>query len=717
MSWNRCRSAFVVALAAALAAGAAACGRKEPPLGEDEQRLLGSLDPAHALEEIRSFSEKVVGDPSGLGAGTASAGSEQEARLASYVEEKFRAHGLEVQRHTFPVRVHRYGEAGVRVAGRSLPAVILYGSPGIHGTRDGRHYSHGNWKGGEVLRAQMVFAGSGTAADIAAAGSVRGKILLLLRDDGKTGWPSLAIMEAAQQGASAVVFYGVTGEGSLLPDALRQDSVLQADPIPAFSIRRVDGEQVREELKRRPIEAELSCRGEERDGESVNVLGRLPGSRFPDEQILVSAHMDRWFTGCQDNASGVGALLELVRALAGRGTPDRTLVFAAVGSEETGARRSVDEWLAGSYALVKDRPEIFERAALIVNLDGVGWKGERGRVNVSPEGREFAQRLVDDLGLSPRVEVVPAVSTWVDAWCYSSVGGATTLYQDWTDGYEQYYHTDRDRCEDPLLSNLETDLRLSLLAIERADRADTPPVSFAALASWARSAFEADARRVPDASFTPLREALAGLEEAAAGEPRRLRQARESGEEALRAFNSARMAARNALVPSLIATAEYLAESRTYRYSVDAARLAEILQALPRADLGESEGRAQLARVLEIMEAADDFQDMAPTPSWAFQFSRRALERINRMMEEQRSWGVEHDQKQDSLSPEVFDLHEEMRQALASKTVPWSYDARSAAKRVEELRARVLANLEASQAGVAAALDSAATRLKTEPRP
>lgn len=708
-------AALVLAAGVCLAAFPA-CARK-PPLSEEEQRLLGSLDPANALEEIRSFSEKVVADPSGLGAGTASAGTEQEARLAAYVEEKFRASGLEVERHTFPVRVYTYEPVSVTIAGKQLPSVILYGSPGITGSRDGRRYSHGNWRGGDVLRAPLAFGGSGTYADIAAAGGVNGRILLILRDDEKVGWPSLAILEAAQQGAAAVIFYAVTGEGSLLSEALRQDSVLQANPIPAFSIRRSDGERVREELKRRPIEVELAARATERDGQSVNVLGRLRGVRFPEENIIISAHLDRWFTGCQDNASGVGALLELVRAVAGRSAPDRTLMFAAVGSEETGARGSVDEWLAGSYALAKDRPELFERAALVLNLDGVGWKGERGKLNISPEGKEFATRLLEDLGLSSRVEVVAGVSTWVDAWSYSSVAGATTLYQDWTDGYADYYHTDLDRCDDALLANLQVDLRTTLLALDRADRSDTPPFNFASLTAWARSAFEADARRAPDASFAELREALAAFEESAAGESRRLRQARERGNEGLAALNAERMAIRNTLIPKLIATSEYLAESRTYRYSVDAARLAEILQVLPRADLGEAQGRGQLQRVLELMEAGDDFQDMAPTPSWAFQFSRRTLERINRMMKDQRSWGIEHDQKQESISPELFALHQEMREALDSKVTPWSYDAGRAAGELEELRARVLANLEANQSGVTAALRAAADRLKSVPQP
>jgi hypothetical protein len=258
---------------------------------------------------------------------------------------------------------------------------------------------------------------------------------------------------------------------------------------------------------------------------------------------------------------------------------------------------------------------------------------------------------------------------------------------------------------------------VSLLALDRSDRADTPPFSFAQLAAASRSAYEADAALVPDASFAHLRVAMSAFEQAAAGDARRIERARAQGQEALAALNVERMRIRNRLVPQLIATSEYLAESRTHRYAVDAARLADVLQALPRADLGEAQGRAQLTRVLEIMQGADDFQDMAPTPSWAFQFSPRTLDRINRMMEEQRSWGVEHGQKQHSLSSDLFDLYEEMRQALEKKTTPWSYDASRAARRLEELRARTLARLEENQRGVAAALDGASSRLGSAPPP
>ena len=81
-----------------------------------------------------------------------------------------------------------------------------------------------------------------------------------------------------------------------------------------------------------------------------NVIGVLPGSdaKLSKEAVLLSAHMDhigvgvgkagdRIYNGADDDASGVVAVLELARALAGgRARPKRTVYFVLFGSEEKG---------------------------------------------------------------------------------------------------------------------------------------------------------------------------------------------------------------------------------------------------------------------------------------------------------------------------------------------------------------------------------------------
>ncbi|HEY9404732.1 MAG TPA: M20/M25/M40 family metallo-hydrolase [Pyrinomonadaceae bacterium] len=81
-----------------------------------------------------------------------------------------------------------------------------------------------------------------------------------------------------------------------------------------------------------------------------NVLGVLPGSdaKLASEAVLLSAHMDhigvgtgpagdQIYNGADDDASGVVAVLELARALAGiQARPKRTVYFVLFGSEEKG---------------------------------------------------------------------------------------------------------------------------------------------------------------------------------------------------------------------------------------------------------------------------------------------------------------------------------------------------------------------------------------------
>ncbi|MDQ1589804.1 MAG: hypothetical protein QOG71_431 [Pyrinomonadaceae bacterium] len=82
-----------------------------------------------------------------------------------------------------------------------------------------------------------------------------------------------------------------------------------------------------------------------------NVVGVLPGSgdaKLSNEAVLLSAHMDhigvgkgqagdQIYNGADDDASGVVAVLELARALAGApARPKRTIYFVLFGSEEKG---------------------------------------------------------------------------------------------------------------------------------------------------------------------------------------------------------------------------------------------------------------------------------------------------------------------------------------------------------------------------------------------
>jgi Peptidase family M28 len=88
--------------------------------------------------------------------------------------------------------------------------------------------------------------------------------------------------------------------------------------------------------------------GQAVSGTTYNAVGILKGSDSSGEAILISAHLDhlgrresiagddKIFNGADDDASGTVAVIELATALARRGQPKRTIIFACYGSEELG---------------------------------------------------------------------------------------------------------------------------------------------------------------------------------------------------------------------------------------------------------------------------------------------------------------------------------------------------------------------------------------------
>ena len=81
---------------------------------------------------------------------------------------------------------------------------------------------------------------------------------------------------------------------------------------------------------------------------SHNIVGRVEGSKRPDETIIYSAHWDhlgvgapdakgdKVYNGAVDNATGTAALIELGRAFAHGPRPERSIVLLNVTAEEKG---------------------------------------------------------------------------------------------------------------------------------------------------------------------------------------------------------------------------------------------------------------------------------------------------------------------------------------------------------------------------------------------
>ena len=115
---------------------------------------------------------------------------------------------------------------------------------------------------------------------------------------------------------------------------------------------------------------------------SHNVVGLLPGRKYPDETVIYSGHWDHLgigkpdangdniYNGAVDNATGISHLIEQARAFARGPRPDRSVVFLAVTAEEKGLLGSEYYATHPLYPLAK--------TAGVLNTDSMGvWGAEK----------------------------------------------------------------------------------------------------------------------------------------------------------------------------------------------------------------------------------------------------------------------------------------------------------------------------------------------------
>lgn len=139
--------------------------------------------------------------------------------------------------------------------------------------------------------------------------------------------------------------------------------------------------------------------------ESGNVVGKLPGSdtRLAREAVIYTAHHDHLgmktdpkpgedaiFNGALDNASGVAAMIAIVKAFGELPkAPRRTVYFAAVTAEEQG--------LLGSEYLARHPPIEPGRIAANINIDGVSIFGRTKDLTVIGLGKSELDATITSL--------------------------------------------------------------------------------------------------------------------------------------------------------------------------------------------------------------------------------------------------------------------------------------------------------------------------------
>ena len=119
-----------------------------------------------------------------------------------------------------------------------------------------------------------------------------------------------------------------------------------------------------------------------------DVIGKIKGTEYPDEWVVVGNHRDAWVYGAVDPSSGTAAMLEAVHglgALTKQGwRPKRTIVIASWDAEEEG--------LIGSTEWVEQNAEALEHAVAYFNTD-VAVAGADFSASAVPSLKQFLREL------------------------------------------------------------------------------------------------------------------------------------------------------------------------------------------------------------------------------------------------------------------------------------------------------------------------------------
>jgi Zn-dependent M28 family amino/carboxypeptidase len=135
---------------------------------------------------------------------------------------------------------------------------------------------------------------------------------------------------------------------------------------------------------------------------SFNVIGKITGSKHPDEVIVYTAHWDHLgvgkpdetgdsiYNGALDNASATAGLIELARAFKSLPEkPERTIVLLSVTAEEQGL------WGSAYYA---ENP-VYPAAKTLanINMDGLNMVGKTKDIIVIGQGQNDLEDYLRDV--------------------------------------------------------------------------------------------------------------------------------------------------------------------------------------------------------------------------------------------------------------------------------------------------------------------------------
>ncbi|MDG6094611.1 M28 family metallopeptidase [Acetobacter sp. AN02] len=200
---------------------------------------------------------------------------------------------------------------------------------------------------------------------------------------------------------------------------------------------------------------------------SRNVIGKITGTKYPDETVIFGAHWDAFGQqkdaggrtvirrGAIDDGSGIAAIAEIARAFRAGPKPDRTVMFAAWTGEERG--------LLGSSWYVTHPLAPLEKTAANFTIDVLQMAGPARNAFIIGAGQDSLQDMfaaaartqgrvaepeaAPERGAFYRADHLPFARAGVPVLAVMDMAGAFDLYdggreagKKWLTGYMACYH-------------------------------------------------------------------------------------------------------------------------------------------------------------------------------------------------------------------------------------------------------------------------------------
>lgn len=303
-----------------------------------EQAILAEISAERLQEHLNVFSTLFR-----------DSGSEDEWKAARYVAEKMAEYGVDSEILEFDSLISwpLEGKLEILDADGNVKESVKTRTRSF-----GKQTPEGGFTGELVFvpfappaKGEMIFSHRAVAGDYTGL-DVAGKIVIT-SDGGPDG-----IRRAQERGAAGHIHIWPSDEqvvhemiGTSVWGTPTPESALRLPSIPVLGVNNADGLRIAEQIKQGPVTVRIESNVKTEWMRVPLVTAFIPGSAS-DDYLLVGAHIDSWYEGITDNATGDAALIEMARVLgAHRGQLTRGVRFGWWPGHSTG-RYSGSTWFA-----------------------------------------------------------------------------------------------------------------------------------------------------------------------------------------------------------------------------------------------------------------------------------------------------------------------------------------------------------------------------------